>query len=98
MGLEPALQERLYNQYWRPMEIDFGQVGYASHFDAFMRHYLTMKTGDIPNVGHVYQAFKAYARATAGDIETLLADLRSFAGYFCRYVAFAMRATIRFGT
>jgi uncharacterized protein with ParB-like and HNH nuclease domain len=38
MGLEPALQTRLYEQYWRPMEIDFGQESYGTHFDAFMRH------------------------------------------------------------
>ena len=30
MGLEPQLQTRLYEQYWRPMEVDFGQEGYTS--------------------------------------------------------------------
>ena len=25
MGLEPALQTHLYENYWRPMELDFGQ-------------------------------------------------------------------------
>jgi len=48
MGLEPQLQTRLYEEYWRPMEVDFGQEGYSSQFDAFMRHYLTVKTGEIP--------------------------------------------------
>jgi len=47
MGLEPALQSRLYETYWRPMEIDFGQEAYGTHFDAFMRHYLTVKTGEM---------------------------------------------------
>ena len=54
MGLEPKLQTRLYEQFWRPMELDFGQEAYGSHFDGFMRHFLTMKTGDIPNLGAVY--------------------------------------------
>lgn len=45
MGLEPDLQTRLYEQNWRLMEVDFGQEAYASHFDGFMRHYLTVKTG-----------------------------------------------------
>jgi len=27
MGLEPALQTRLYEQFWRPMEVDFEQEG-----------------------------------------------------------------------
>src|SRR5690606_4594844 len=26
MGLEPKLQTHLYEEYWRPMELDFGQV------------------------------------------------------------------------
>jgi uncharacterized protein with ParB-like and HNH nuclease domain/predicted transport protein len=86
MGLEPALQTRLYENYWRPMEQDFGQEAYSTHFDGFMRHYLTVKTGDIPRLDAVYDAFKAHARspkvAEAG-VESLVADIREFARYFC---------------
>ena len=57
MGLEPQLQIKLYEHYWRPMEMDFGQEAYGTHFDGFMRHYLTVKTGNIPNVREVYEAF-----------------------------------------
>ena len=67
MGLEPARQTRLYQEYWRRMEVDFGQEAYGTHFDRFMRHYLTLKTGEIPNVRAVYEAFKSYARSAAGD-------------------------------
>jgi hypothetical protein len=35
MGLEPDLQTKLYEQYWRPMEVDFGQEAYGVYFDAF---------------------------------------------------------------
>ncbi|MGE0131729.1 MAG: DUF262 domain-containing protein [Blastocatellales bacterium] len=86
MGLEPVLQTRLYEQYWRPMEVDFGQEAYGTHFDSFMRHYLTVKTGEIPNVSAVYEAFKAYARspeAAQAGVEALVKDLRSFARHFC---------------
>jgi uncharacterized protein with ParB-like and HNH nuclease domain/predicted transport protein len=86
MGLEPNLQTRLYEQYWRPMEVDFGQEAYGTHFDSFMRHYLTVKTGEIPNVGEVYEAFKAHARspetAKAGW-EALVREVRDFGRYFC---------------
>src|ERR1039458_8565094 len=86
MGLEHQLQTRLYEQYWRPMEVDFGQEAYGTHFDSFMRHYLTVKTGEIPNVREVYEAFKMHARspgvAQAG-VEELVKDIRSFARYFC---------------
>ena len=68
------------------MEVDFGQEGYATHFDSFMRHYLTVKTGEIPNVREVYEAFKQHARSpevAGAGVEALVADIRAFAGYFC---------------
>lgn len=83
MGLEPKLQTELYKTYWRPMEKGFGQGAYTQHFDAFMRHYLTAKTGDIPNVRDVYVAFKHYARDTKVDTRELVADIHEFATYYC---------------
>jgi uncharacterized protein with ParB-like and HNH nuclease domain len=65
MGLEPSLQTRLYENYWRPMELDFGQEAYGTHFDAFMRHYLTTKTGEIPRIGEVYDGFKTHAHSAS---------------------------------
>ena len=86
MGLEHQLQTKLYEQYWRPMEVEFGQEAYGTNFDSFMRHFLTVKTGNIPNQGEVYEAFKAHARspdvAKAG-VEALVADIRTFASYYC---------------
>jgi uncharacterized protein with ParB-like and HNH nuclease domain/predicted transport protein len=86
MGLEPTLQTQLYEQFWRPMELDFGQEAYGTHFDAFMRHYLTVKTGEIPNVSAVYDAFKTHARSpevAEVGVEGLVKDIRDFARYFC---------------
>jgi uncharacterized protein with ParB-like and HNH nuclease domain/predicted transport protein len=84
MGLEPDLQTHLYTHYWRPMEISFGQEAYATEFDGFMRHYLTVRTGDIPNVGKVYDAFKRFARGpSAGSTETLVADIAHYSGFYC---------------
>ncbi len=90
MGLEPELQTRLYRDYWRPMEIDFGQEAYGTHFDGFMRHYLTVKTGEIPNIGAVYEAFKTHSRESKEPttdelthIESLVKDIREYARYYC---------------
>jgi len=86
MGLEHNLQTRLYEQYWQPMEFDFGQEAYSIHFDGFMRHYLTVKTGEIPRFGAVYEAFKSYARSPRmleAGVEAIVADIRKFSGYFC---------------
>ena len=86
MGLEPELQTRLYESYWRPMELAFGQEAYTTHFDGFMRHYLTVRTGEIPKMGEVYDAFKKHARtsnvANAG-VESLVSELHAYAGHFC---------------
>ncbi len=86
MGLEPDRQTDLYENHWRPMEVAFGQEAYDSHFDWFMRYYLTLKTGKIPNIKAVYEAFKVYANTPeikASDIDALLADIHTFAGYYC---------------
>jgi len=83
MGLEPKLQTELYKTYWRPMERAFGQAAYVVHFDAFMRHYLTAKTGEIPNVREVYVAFKGFARGLKGDTRDLVADIHAYASYYC---------------
>lgn len=84
MGLEPVLQTRLYDQYWRPMEVDFGQEAYGTHFDAFMRHYLTVKTGNIPRLDDVYDAFKEYFHSPdSAGVEELVKDIRDYARHFC---------------
>ena len=86
MGLDPAQQARLYEDFWRPMELDFGQEAYGTQFDGFTRHYLTVRTGDIPREREVYEAFKDYARTKPvqdAGIEKLVQEIRSFARYYC---------------
>jgi uncharacterized protein with ParB-like and HNH nuclease domain/predicted transport protein len=86
MGLEQQLQTSLYEQYWRPMELEFGQDGYRESFDQFMRNYLTTKTGEIPRIGDVYLAFKKHAKQAAieaAGVEALVDDLRQFAHHYC---------------
>jgi len=86
MGLPRVHQTNLYNDHWRPMEVEFGQEAYSSQFDAFVRHYLTFRSGEIPRQDAVYEAFKAYSRRpeieTAG-VDALVADLRKYAKYYC---------------
>lgn len=82
MGQEKTEQTRLYKNYWRPMEERFGQEAYKSAFDGFMRHYLTMKTRRIPNIGFVYREFKAYLAGSELTVEAVLADLHAHAGYY----------------
>jgi uncharacterized protein with ParB-like and HNH nuclease domain len=90
MGLEPTMQTRLYENFWRPMELEFGQEAYGTYFDAFMRHYLTVMTGDLPNVNEVYEAFKIHAHkmrdanaSGVSPVELLVRTIRMYASYFC---------------
>lgn len=83
MGQEPQEQTELYNSYWRPMEKAFGQSAYVAHFDPFMRHYLTAKTGEIPTVREVYAVFKAFAHGYAADTTALVKDIHAYATYYC---------------
>ncbi len=84
MGLEPEKQEIFYEKYWRAMEEEFEQN--KKLFDRFVRHYLTIKTRDIPNINKVYVAFKDYRQKEGIGIEDLLKDLQKYCGYFCQIV------------
>ncbi|WRD06135.1 DUF262 and DUF1524 domain-containing protein [Helicobacter pylori] len=82
MGLEPEKQEIFYKKYWRAMEEDFKQN--ETLFNQFVRHYLTIKTREIPNINKVYEAFKDYQQKEGIEIEDLLKDLQKYCGYFCQ--------------
>ncbi|GAA8434567.1 DUF262 and DUF1524 domain-containing protein [Helicobacter pylori] len=82
-------QKNFYNQYWRAMEKDFTQN--ETLFNRFVRHYLTIKTGKIPNEKRVYEAFKDYQQKEGIEIENLLKDLQKYCGYFCQ-IAFKKEA------
>jgi uncharacterized protein with ParB-like and HNH nuclease domain/predicted transport protein len=85
MKLEPKEQEVLYKSYWYPMEKGFGNHNESSIFDRFMRDYLTLKTGRIPNIKKVYSDFKEYAaKQQESDIEAILKDIYEYSKYFVR--------------
>ncbi len=84
METEVEKQESFYNKYWRAMEEEFEQN--KKLFDRFVRHYLTIKTGNIPNIKKVYVDFKRYQQERGIETEVLLQDLQKYCGYFCRIV------------
>lgn len=84
MDLLPAQQERLYEDYWFPMEKEF-QGTNEPRFDEFVRHFLTVKTLSIPRLDEIYDAFKDYAAGEAKHgvtREELVVDLSRNAGWF----------------
>ncbi len=84
METEVEKQEDFYNGCWRAMEEDFKQN--ETLFNRFVRHYLTIKTRDIPNIHKVYEAFKRYQQERGIETEALLQDLQKYCGFFCQIV------------
>ncbi|GHS04546.1 DUF262 and DUF1524 domain-containing protein [Helicobacter pylori] len=84
MEIEIEKQEGFYNKYWRAIEEEFKQN--KKWFDRFVRHYLTIKTREVPNINKVYVALKDYQQKEKIAIEDLLKDLQKYCRYFCRIV------------
>ena len=85
MPLDRERQERLYADHLYPIECGFERHGGEDHFEAFIRHYLTLRTGEIPKQGEEYTVFRAHARSrrvqNAGP-EKLAGDLRTCADHY----------------
>lgn len=83
MDLERDMQEKIYTDFWHPMEESFGD---SQEFDDFIRDYLTIKTGQISNIRDVYSSFKEYAHPPSQKIEKLISDISYFAGFYTRLI------------
>lgn len=86
MDLPVAEQSKLWKTLWWPMELEFAQASASWRFDDFVRHYLTVVTGDIPRVDDIYDAFKDYAalRLRSGEtIDALVTELREYSKRYC---------------
>ena len=85
MPLDRDRQERLYADHLYPIECGFERHSGEDHFEAFIRHYLTLRTGEVPKRGEEYAVFRTHARSRrvqgAGP-ETLAGDLRTCADHY----------------
>ena len=84
MDLPPSHQEHMYEFFWFPMEKEF-KGDNERLFDEFVRHYLTLKTGKIPRLDDIYDAFKAYAhelQSSGKSRDDLVKDLRQHSEWF----------------
>lgn len=82
MGLKPDIQEKYYDSYWNKIEKLCG-----SELDGFVRNYLTIVTGVIPNINNIYSAFKTYAKDVT-DIETVLIEMLKYAQAYNSIITF----------
>lgn len=86
MGLEPKVQNSLYQDHWYPMEQDFGHGEYSWLFNQFVRDYLTVKTGKPPRINDVYEAFKKYTGSINSTIPEIVADVHTHAKFYVAFV------------
>ncbi len=79
MGQDYAVQENLYNNYWIKLE----KMLPDAMISDFIRDYLTLKTGAIPNKDRVYDSFKDYYIKTGNyDAEGFLDELKVYGIYY----------------
>ena len=88
MGQEPDFQNKLYREYWLPMEQSFGNE-YTKRFDRFIRDYLTLQTRKIPNIRGIYEKFKVYLPVIEESIN-LEKTLENISCYAKHYVKIAL--------
>ena len=86
MGLEPSEQTRLYNQYWAIIVNNTKHEG-VSYVSDFIRDYLTIKIGDIPNKNKVYSTFKKeFKLDKLNELENMLLSLRTFSEIYKLFI------------
>jgi len=88
MRLDDELQTRLYETYWRPIEIAFGSH-YRSEFDEFCRDYLTimLKPSKQFKADSIYHHFREYFLSKTSDksVEDFLRELQRYANYYVQF-------------
>jgi uncharacterized protein with ParB-like and HNH nuclease domain len=86
MDLEPSHQTHLYEGHWFPMEQAFKGTN-ERRFDEFVRHFLTVRTGTIPRLEDIYDAFKLYVDSQAligASCEDVVIDLSRTSAHFIK--------------
>lgn len=79
MGQEYECQDKLYNHYWVKLE----KLLPDAMISDYIRDYLTLKTGIIPNKDRVYSNFKEYyQRLDNYDAEGFLDELTAYGEYY----------------
>ena len=85
--LEPDEQTRIYEKHWYPMEVLFTETEGNKYFDRFVKDYLTIKTGKIPNVRNIYPKFKEFVTSSTITIEDLVSELNYFSKFYILLVS-----------
>jgi predicted transport protein len=95
MGLDLPIQTDIYQRYWYPMEVKFGDDS-GARFNNFMRDYLSVRTGKIPTIDKVYEEFKKLVVGSTPRMEMsdLAQDIAKLGGYYVNIVLCHEPATL----
>lgn len=80
MGLDFNIQEKIYKQYWTPIEENTTEEKTKNtKLSEFIRDYLTFNFHSIPNQDKVFEFFKEkFPTPQLSDLEILLQDLKKY--------------------
>jgi predicted transport protein len=88
MRQEEAVQTRLYEDHWRPLERAFGGR-YGTDFDKFARDYLMLRLRPARpfKAGEIYQHFRTYWHSVTSEHtpNDVLRELKRFGQYYARF-------------
>jgi uncharacterized protein with ParB-like and HNH nuclease domain len=84
MGLKSKHQEKIYEDYWLPIEqLCTAEHSNASRVSDFIRDYLTIETREIPNKNKVYLEFKRkFPNVEYEKLKTILDKIKRFAVHY----------------
>ena len=87
MNLKPIFQNRLYENFWLPMEQLFADK-YAKRSDPFMRNYLTLKMRRVPPRKAVCEKFKEYCPVNdnSEQLKEIVKEILHYAKYYVKMV------------
>ena len=87
MREDPEFQNRLYEEYWFPMEQSFVNAG-TKAFNSFMGHYLTLKTGQVIKDDGVYDNFKVHVPSVERQevLEAHVAEIVRYSEHYAQIV------------
>jgi uncharacterized protein with ParB-like and HNH nuclease domain len=88
MGLEPAEQIRVYENYWEIIESNARDLlKEESRVSEFIRDYLTYKAKKIPNKNKVYEEFKLrYPERNKRFYEETIQELKDFSFHYYKLI------------
>lgn len=88
MGLNRKMQQKIYNNYWQPIEkLAYDEKNNTNNVSEFIRDFLTIENRDIPNKNKVYEEFKnKYPIKDFEKLEQSLPKIKKFAGLYNKII------------